>query len=191
VMTAIHGVCYDSPDWWEKWIAWYGSCPTLPNTLVTTQITKYGATSYVDIVFSDIPAGEFDVANAVTYVGWCVDPDGRVAETPDQFNLYCSVGSSMGDVPWNKINYLLNHKVAGAGIMEIQYAIWHLVANAWGTVPGWLYEHPDFWTTTAQGMYNDAASNGENFIPAPDNCCSHFSSSGRFYKIWWGSGNDH
>jgi len=20
VMTAIHGVCYDSPDWWEKWI---------------------------------------------------------------------------------------------------------------------------------------------------------------------------
>jgi len=148
-------------------IAWYGNCPTLPNTPITTQITKYGATSYFDIVFSDIPEGEFDVANAVTYVGWCIDPEGSIAETPNKFDLYCSVGSSMGDVPWDKINYLLNHKVAGAGIMEIQYAIWHLVANAWGNVPGWLYEHPDYWTETAQGMYNDAATNGENFIPAP------------------------
>lgn len=50
--------------------------------------------------------------------------------------------------------------------MELQYVIWHLVAETKGTVPGWI-EDPLYWTDKSKLIYADAKANGEGFVPGP------------------------
>jgi hypothetical protein len=58
-------------------------------------------------------------------------------------------------VPWDKVNYLLNHKAGTA--QEVQAALW-LLTWASSTFPV---------TAAAQAMYDDAIANGGGFVPAP------------------------
>lgn len=66
------------------------------------------------------------------------------------------------------INYLLNtkHVTDFQQAMELQYVIWHLVAETKGTVPGWI-EDPLYWTDNSKLIYADAKANGEGFVPGP------------------------
>ncbi len=152
-------------------IAWYGNCPSLPTDPVRPTVAKYAADelSYFDVTFSDI-AGTYDVVNGVTYDGWCLDPWGDVA-LGDQYHFYCSVGSlpsGAGSIPWDKINYLLNHKTVTnfRQMLELQYVIWHLVAESTGSVPSSL-NNPVWWTPEAQAIYTAVNTNGAGFVPGP------------------------
>jgi hypothetical protein len=105
--------------------------------------------SFFDVVLSNVPDG-FDVANTI-YPGWCIDPfsgpppynETEKCDTllessippPDGYQKYKDK-----DIPWNKINYLLNHK-NGAVNSDIQPAIWYLITGlrqVW--VDGWTCE---------------------------------------------------
>ncbi len=151
-------------------VAWVGNCPNLPSESVTPTVTKYGTTSYFDISFSDIPDG-YDVANGIVYKGWCVDPYGDI--TGDDVYLICTAGTVPSDarfIPWDKVNYLLNHKIVGdpvtfGDMMAVQYALWYLVAG--GTDPWTGFSSSPFWTANAQAMYADANANGAGFTPGP------------------------
>lgn len=150
-------------------IAWIGNCPSLPGDPVIPTVTKYGTVSYFDIQFSDI-VGTYDVSNGVKYAGWCIDPYGDVATANVSFYLYCSVGAGYGGIPWDKINYLLNHKIVSDPVtfnekLEVQYAIWYLVTG--GIEPWSGFTSSEYWSTNAQAMYNDANTNGAGFIPQP------------------------
>lgn len=150
-------------------VAWIGNCPNLPIDPVIPTVTKYGTVSYFDIQFSDI-AGIYDVANGVKYAGWCIDPYGDVASPDISFYLMCSVGAGYGAIPWDKINYLLNHKIVSDPVtfqekLEIQYAIWYLVTG--GIEPWSGFTSSEYWSGNAQAMYNDANTNGAGFIPQP------------------------
>lgn len=150
-------------------IAWIGNCPSLPDEPVIPNVTKYGTSSYFDIDFSDI-VGTYDVVNGVKYLGWCIDPYGNVASSEISFKLYCSVGAAYGSIPWDKINYLLNHKIVSNPVtfkekLEVQYAIWYLVTGGAEPWPG--FTSSEYWSTNAQAMYNDANLNGTGFIPQP------------------------
>jgi hypothetical protein len=148
--------------------AWVGICPSLPSSAVTPTVTKPGPNSYFDIMFTDI-VGVFDVANNIHYLGWCVDPWGDSGDMNKAY-LYCTAGSLPSEalgIPWDKINYLLNHKIVHdpitqADVMGIQYALWNLVA---GDI---VITHPDWWTADAQDMYADANANGSGFTPGPN-----------------------
>lgn len=152
-------------------MAWYGNCPTLPNTPLIPTTTRYplNRVSYFEITFSDI-VGTFDVSNGMKYVGWCLDPWGDVAHGIE-FYFYCSVGSlppGAGSIPWDMINYLLNtkHVTNFQESMELQYVIWHLVAETKGSVPEWI-EEPLYWTDNSKLIYADAKANGDGFVPGP------------------------
>jgi hypothetical protein len=139
-------------------LAWV-LCPNLPTDPVAVSHQYPGANSFFNISFTGIPTG-YDVQNSpVIYTGWCIEDNRRSNTTPA--TLYCSYDLSlpgnMGSVPWDRVNYLLNHKMAGATWQEVQAALWVIVFGASNMFPV---------TPNAQAMIADAAANGGGFMPA-------------------------
>jgi len=88
---------------------------------------------YFDVSISDVPEG------AGIYPGWCIQKDivGDLHNQPA--TLYSSLSpnlpSDVAGLPWNKINYVLNHKIRGHNrsdtefINDVQGAIWLLLGE--------------------------------------------------------------
>jgi hypothetical protein len=126
-----------------------------------------GGNSYFNTVLSNVPAG-YDVTNG-EYIGWCTDaysgPPPFNAETGKVtlLSTYGTLPSSVSGLPWDKINYLLNHK-NGQPNNVIQPAIWYLLLgdrDAW--IPGW--DCPV--GSACDLLVQDANANGSGFVPAP------------------------
>jgi len=132
--------------------------PNLPSTPVTVTVTTGPGVYPLTVVLSDVPAG-YDVNNQ-TYTGWCDD----LLTTISHDNPYSAllISSLTLSTPWDKINYILNHKTGTA--QDVQAAIWltegfsaaQILANA-GFSP----------SATAIALYNDADANGGDFVSGP------------------------
>jgi hypothetical protein len=120
-----------------------------------------GTNSTVNVTLSNIALGS-GIPNGV-YAGWCIQDHifGGLSNQP--ITLYSSTGlnlpSDVSGLPWNEINYVLNHKIRGAGktdlefFQDVQTAIWLLLGETnpdWGTSPESLQmvaeanAHPNF-----------------------------------------------
>jgi len=135
---------------------------SLPGVPVTVTHSAWNAGvlgGTLDITLSNVPGG-FDVSNG-TYLGWCIE-DNRRPNKPanSSLTLFDSTNpvlpANLAGKPWDKINYLLNHKLGAK--KDIQVAIWGLTGTYTGTFPI---------TPAAIAMYNDANANGAGFAPAP------------------------
>ena len=115
----------------------------------------------IDITLNHVPTGDFDVSDG-HYAGWCIEDNFR-----DDFNGPVTLRDSTESdtlswppsyraVPWDQVNYLLNHK--NGTIQEVQAAMWLLTWGQSGTFPV---------TAAAQAMYDDAVANGTGFMPGP------------------------
>jgi hypothetical protein len=132
--------------------------PNLPATPVTVTVTTGAGVYPLTAVLSNVPAG-YDVSNGA-YTGWCHDLLTTIThDTPYSAVLISSLSLP---TPWDKINYILNHKT-GTG-QDVQAAIWltqgfsgaQILANA-GFSP----------SAVAITLYNNANANGGGFVPGP------------------------
>jgi hypothetical protein len=143
-----------------------GTVPTLPTGVtanVNTGAWVQGVMSTQDTTItsaSGVPDG--------IYPGWCIQD-----HVPNDLHnkpgtLYSSIGgglpSDVAGLPWNEINYVLNHKIRGAGRSDLQFfqdvqtAIWLLLGE----------QNPDFGKSAwALQMVADANAN-PSFTPGPD-----------------------
>ena len=59
------------------------------------------------------------------YAGWCIQAEITGELASDKAILYLSTSSSLpadvADLPWNEINYVLNHKLRGAGRSDTEF----------------------------------------------------------------------
>jgi hypothetical protein len=146
------------------------SLPTDP-VAVTHGPWNQGSNSTIDITLAMVPPG-YSVDNG-TYAGWCIEdnhqpdvPDGSLVmllDSTDTDPLVCDPGGFPG-VPWDQINYLLNHQQGAMGdvpatIEDIQAAMW-IVAGT--DDPGW----PTFPTTAeVNALVADTQLYGPGFMP--------------------------
>jgi hypothetical protein len=122
-----------------------------------------GANSSMDITLSNIALGA-GVPNGV-YAGWCIQDHILGGLYNQSITLYSSTGPSLpSDVlglPWNEINYVLNHKIRGVGktdlefFQDVQTAIWLLLGE---TNPDWGISHESL------QMYADATAHPD-YVP--------------------------
>jgi hypothetical protein len=134
---------------------------TMPPTPVTVTVSG-GDESFFNARLSGVPSG-YEVANG-TYAAWCIemfstnDPtiNGGVhsgliagAQTPN-------LPAPFADLPWDRINYLLNHQQGTP--TDIQYALWHFTDGF----------NPDPTANPmAIAMIQDTTLNGAGFLPQP------------------------
>ena len=89
---------------------------------VTHGTFENGANSIIDVTLNGVGAG-YDVSNG-TYPGWCVQD--HIVGFMDSAILYSTDDPNMpadaAGLPWDKINYILNHKQGNSH--DIQTAIW-------------------------------------------------------------------
>jgi hypothetical protein len=141
-----------------------------------------GANSTLDVTLSNVVLGS-GVPNGI-FTGWCLQDHilGGLYNQP--ITLYSSTGlnlpSDISGLPWNKINYVLNHKIRGAGktdlefFKDVQTAIWLLLGETnpdWGTSPESIQmaaeanAHPDFvpglGETVAVIVYSDGMNSAD------------------------------
>jgi hypothetical protein len=82
-----------------------------------------GAQSTLDISLSNIPA-DAGLSNGI-YTGWCIQPwiTGELHNKPAK--LYTSLSntlpSDLSGLPWNEINYVLNHKIRGGQKSDLEF----------------------------------------------------------------------
>jgi len=147
--------------------------PTAPVTATFVEnFTPPGGTSYFTTTLSSVPPG-YDVGNS-EYIAWCADPySGPPPATntpPSQVTLLSTYGTSpliaSSTVPWNKINYLLNHK-NGEPNNVVQPAIWFLIT---GVRDAWNPPNPT-WSCPLDSacdlLVTAADTNGGSFVPGP------------------------
>lgn len=132
------------------------SALNLPNTPVGATYAHPGTTSFFDIVLFGTGAG-FDVTDGFAYTGWCIEDNLNANTSP--VRLYSSydpaLPGNLGSVPWDRLNYILNHKQGTAE--DVQAALWSLTLGS--------FSYPV--TPAAVAMLNDAAVNGIGFVPGP------------------------
>jgi hypothetical protein len=116
--------------------------------------------STIDVTLSGVPGG-YDVEDGA-YPGWCIEDNHMDNFPPDTlFTLYDSTDASSlpatyAGVPWDKVNYLLNHR--NGSVEDVQVALWLLT----GTYNGTFLQ-----TAEANAMFADANANGSGFVPGP------------------------
>jgi len=137
---------------------------------VTHGTWNAGPNSTIEITLSSVPSG-YDVRNG-TYAGWCIEdnkqddsPPGSLLtllDSTDDQPLACDPGGFPG-VPWDEINYLLNHQQGALGdipatIEDVQAAMWIVAGtnNASPTFPE---------TINANALVADARLYGPGFTP--------------------------
>jgi hypothetical protein len=120
-----------------------------------------GANGTVDITLSGVGSG-FDVADG-TYAGWCIEdnfrpnaPPGTLVTLFDSTDDAANLPASYQGIPWDKVNYLLNHN--NGNVAEVQAALWVLT---WGSSTTFPVD------SDAQMMLDDAMANGSGFVPGP------------------------
>jgi hypothetical protein len=136
-----------------------------PDPVSATQIWvgASGTDGTVDTTLSGVPDG-YDVMNG-PYAGWCTEdnhqqnaPAGTLVTLYDSTTDPAGWACSYPGVPWDQVNYLLNHK-AGT-VADVQQALWLLTGTfdgTFGPISG-----------AAQAMYDDAMANGAGFVPGTD-----------------------
>lgn len=130
----------------------------LPSDLVEAHYSRdgYPATaSYWTVTLSGVPSG-FDVTNG-SYTGWCVDKFHSISSGNHWMTLYNTYGqlpSYAQNIPWGKVNYILNHKLGNN--QDVQQALWYIVDN-WRSLSDL--------TTFGQQMVLNAHLFGANFVP--------------------------
>lgn len=132
----------------------------LPPDPVTMQVVyELTSSEFITTLFG-VPAG-YDVSNG-PYPGWCIDYRNPIPINTDilvkLYSSYCPPGH-LEDDNWDLVNYLLNHKSAGADWYDIQTAIWGLI-NFGNPAPP-----PS--DPLGQGMVANAIANGNDFVPGP------------------------
>ncbi len=119
--------------------------------------------SFMKATLSNVPAG-YDITNGI-YPGWCVDYNGLIDPytiyKPLLYYSYSELPPEIQHPNWNRINYLLNHKLGNA--VDVQGAIWHFMG---GPVPqnDPIYYPP---SALALAMIADTEANGAGFVPGP------------------------
>jgi len=135
--------------------------PGFQVTATQTWLGGAGTDGTIETTLSGVGSG-FDVTDG-TYAGWCIEdnfqanaPAGTLVTLLDSTDA-ASLPTTYQGVPWDKVNYLLNHK-AGS-VADVQAALWLLT---WGS-------SSTFWVSpVAQAMYDDAVANGGDFVPGTD-----------------------
>jgi len=122
-----------------------------------------------DVIVGGVGEG-YSISNGV-WAGWCADSIVDIyALTPYPVRILSSLDPNLAavcptcadDEQWDKINYLLNHRLPGASWMDVQAAIWYLsdAAPSFDLIP---------WTAgpLAQVMVDDANANVWAFARPP------------------------
>ena len=138
---------------------------------VTHGLWNAGPYSTIDITLSSVPAG-YHVTNG-TYIGWCIEdnhqddsPPGSLLallDSTDGNPLDCDPGD-FPDVPWDEINYLLNHQQGALGtipatIEDVQAAMWIVAGTDDPIMPTFPI------TTNVTALVADTQLNGPGFVP--------------------------
>lgn len=144
----------------------------LPATVTGTQtpVPLAGPTgpTYSTFTVATPATGPVSVAGN-PYNVWCENPYGYTTVGLSSYtaynsydpNLYNLAGAGTA-VEWQEINWVLNNKTGASGnlnpsVLDIQGVIWDIL------IPGYYpYLSPDGTT-----LYNQALSNGPNFVPGP------------------------
>lgn len=120
-----------------------------------------GTQSYFLTKLSNVPP-YYDVTNGV-YAGWCVDTRTELARSPANHTvlLYSSLNPSelpaeLAKQKWDMVNYILNHKPAGAQARDIQEAIWYFINLDHGYSPK---------SNVAKALVAETEANGANYVP--------------------------
>jgi hypothetical protein len=120
-----------------------------------------GTQSYFLTKLSYVP-NYYDVTNG-NYLGWCIDTRTELARSPAKHTvlLYSSLNpaelpAELATQKWNMVNYILNHKPAGAQAQDIQEAIWYFINLDGGYTPK---------SSVAKALVAETEANGANFVP--------------------------
>ena len=134
----------------------------LPATVVYGQWMQ-GKNSILDITLTGIPDGSA-LSNGV-YAGWCIQDHitGQLKSEPALLysSLDAGLPADLESLPWNQINYVLNHKVRGAGksdlefFKDVQTAIWLLLGEP----------NPNFGVSPEAQQMMEQASANPNYVP--------------------------
>jgi len=126
-----------------------------------------GSNSTLDIYINNL-LNEAGLSNGV-YAGWCIQPRITGLLHDESAVIYSSLNndlpSDLAALPWNKINYVLNHKVRGPGktdlefFKDVQTAIWLLVGD----------QDPEFGISPEAQQMVDEANAHDDFIPGEGN----------------------
>lgn len=131
----------------------------LPGGEVNLSVQYPGPESYFEVTLVNIPSG-YDVHDGI-WTGWCVDEShyiypGHIYSS----HLYSSYDPNLPayaqDEDWDKVNYIINHKVSGATWKDIQDALWYFING--GNYPA---------DPQAQAMISEANNYGEGYRPCP------------------------
>ncbi len=135
--------------------------------------------SYGLITLTNVPPG-FAIQNG-HYLGWCLDSAAPIdVEVPYKPVVYDSLdtvrltAAGISTVNFDKLNYILNHKPAGATATDIQLAIWHFIGGG-GIYETYLRDMPNLIIVPfpfvnapiRDALINDAEANGTGFVPGP------------------------
>jgi hypothetical protein len=120
-----------------------------------TSTNPFGASTFQTTVSGS--GSGYAIADGV-YTGWCGDsystPYLLTAMSVRPLSTYSA--EALGEHPnWPLVNYLLNHKAAGATKNDIQNAVWFLLTGAAKAS-----------TAASQAMIADAQANGVGFAPS-------------------------
>lgn len=122
-----------------------------------------GTNSTLDIRLSAVPSNP-DLPNG-EYVGWCIQPRITGLLHNESATIYSSLSESLPSdltgLPWDKVNYVLNHKIRGAGKTDIEFfkdvqtAIWLLLGD----------QEPEFGISPEAQQMVDAAIAHAGYMP--------------------------
>ena len=132
-------------------------------------------TFFSSVVLHGVGSG-YDVKDNTAYTGWCVErlsgpaPDGGTYTV----TLYSTYDPSLPAnltkwgtrvIPWDQINYLLNHKQTAAA-SDIARAIWDLIEGTPSSLP----------------IEQDAIAHGTGFVPSPGQVVAVLTTNGSGIK---------
>lgn len=116
-----------------------------------------GPNSTFQVTLSGVGSG-FSVEDG-EYDGWCVEDNGvppaYLSTLYDSTDSPANLPALLQQVPWNKVNYVLNHKGA-ATVQDVQIALWMLTYGA-SSLP---------LTPGAQALLAAAHASGGAYVPA-------------------------
>ena len=137
------------------------SLPTGVTATISTGSWLKGVMSTLDTTITNAGPG---VPNGI-YPGWCIQVDEAYGLHNQPAKLYSTIGGSLPPdvalLPWNKVNYILNHKIGVPNKLQlfkdVQTAIWVVLGEP---------DPPLGISFNAKTMINAANAN-PNFVPGP------------------------
>lgn len=136
-------------------------------------LTTPGPNSYWVINLSNVTPTGYVVGNG-TYSGWCADSGIYIYPAPPHtvydVKIYDTTADNLPSYAlnpenWRPVNYILNHK-GNYPWQAIQLAIWRFTDGISTDPLGYWYNYyHSSYSTKEEELYNDASTNGMNFIP--------------------------